>query len=306
MSRATYNNNPTPIAVNRMNFDIKNIQESKETLGLEGLYFSFSDGDQISTRYKMLIVGPEDSPYHNGFYFFDAQFPDQYPFHPMTMKSRTQGGGVRKHPNLYTCGKCCFSFLGTWAGPPWTACQNPKTVAASIRSVLTRYPLENEPGWEKIKDDRQKTYARLITFFNIKWAVVNIVENIPAEYMCFKDDIYKHFVSNYDKYVSTLEPFKKLDSTKEQSPTYGFSITYDTYSVLDRLENIYKAIAPQPKTSIIKPKTISIKVNKKKPTESASSLNVGTKMENGSGEQYIVKQKMRNGKEYKYWSKCKE
>ena len=168
MSRATYKDNPTPIAINRINFDIKQIEDSKDTLSIEGLYFNFdNESGDISTKYKMLIIGPADSPYEGGFYLFNSQFPDQYPFHPMTMKTCTQGGGVRKHPNLYTCGKCCFSFLGTWSGPPWTACQNPKTVAASIRSVMTEYPLENEPGWEKIKDERQKSYARLISYFNI-------------------------------------------------------------------------------------------------------------------------------------------
>ena len=46
-----------------------------------------------------------------------GQFPDNYPYYPMTMKIGTQGGGIRKHPNLYTGGKCCFSFLGIWQGP---------------------------------------------------------------------------------------------------------------------------------------------------------------------------------------------
>ena len=118
MSRVTYKNTPTPIAVNRMLFDKKSIEESKEVVNMEGLYFHFNLEGEIDTTYQQMIVGPSDSPYEGGFYLFRGQFPDQYPFHPMTMKSMTQGGGVRKHPNLYVCGKCCFSFLGTWHGPP--------------------------------------------------------------------------------------------------------------------------------------------------------------------------------------------
>ena len=81
----------------------------------------------ISTHYYQLLMGLKNSPYECGFYVFKGQFPDNYPFKPMTMKSLTQGGNVRKHPNFYVCGKCCFSFLGTWSGPPWTPCQNSKS-----------------------------------------------------------------------------------------------------------------------------------------------------------------------------------
>ena len=80
-----------------------------------------------------MLIGPEDSPYVGGFYTFDAQFPTNYPYFPMTAKTRTQGGSLhlKASLNLYVNGKCCFSFLGTWSGPPWTACQNPETVAVS-------------------------------------------------------------------------------------------------------------------------------------------------------------------------------
>ena len=129
----TYGDAPTPIAINRIKFDINKINDSKTILKNEGLFFNFgTNTDQISTYYKMLIIGPKDTPYEDGFYLFSCQFPDQYPFFPMRVKICTQGGGVRIHPNLYTCGKCCFSFLGTWSGPPWTACQNPTSVGSSI------------------------------------------------------------------------------------------------------------------------------------------------------------------------------
>jgi ubiquitin-protein ligase len=112
MHQATYNNNLTNIARNRINFDMKMIENSATELDKEGIYFSFKK-DVIDSVYYKLIVGPADTPYEGGFYFFSCKYPDQYPFHPMRVITQTQGGNVRKHPNLYVCGKCCFSFLGT-------------------------------------------------------------------------------------------------------------------------------------------------------------------------------------------------
>ncbi len=326
MSRVTYKNTPTPIAVNRMLFDKKSIEESKEVVNMEGLYFNFNLEGEIDTTYQQMIVGPSDSPYEGGFYLFRGQFPDQYPFHPMTMKSMTQGGGVRKHPNLYVCGKCCFSFLGTWHGPPWTACQNPKTVAASMRSVMIEFPLENEPGWEKIKDDRQVAYAKLIKFFNIKWAVCEIVENTPKEFMCFRNDIVSNFLKNYSVYLKNLSEFEDLDGYNQTSPTYGFSIKYDYYDTLDRLKNLYDKLSnvkpihpsllpqvtnlPESKNDDTKNanKSESGKKTKLKliPNELAKNLDIGTKMKNSKGEMYIVSVQTRNGKPYNIWKKYKE
>jgi len=347
MSRASYNNKPSPIAINRINFDIKQINDSKDILDIEGIYFAFDNtADEFNTNYKNLIIGPSDSPYEGGFYLFDGQFPDQYPFHPMTMKTRTQGGSVRKHPNLYTCSKCCFSFLGTWTGPPWTACQNPKTVAASIRSVMTKYPLENEPGWENVKDDRQNIYARLIRFFNLKWAVCEITEKIEtnSSFSCFTDDVYRNFLKYYPTYIKSLKEFEKLDGISEKSPTYGFSITYDYSNVKKRLEQLYKQLNKPLHPSMITPslekvlpkpvlhnkkhesvddelvvnngdevivdselpKQIKIKIPRKAPSEPAKNYELETKKTNDKGDMYIVKQRMRDGKTYKVWSRYKD
>ena len=124
-----YTNNPNNKAKSRIIFDSKEVSSDKDSLSQEGLYFNFKIDKIVDTQYHMLIVGPNDSPYSGGYYMFDCQFPDLYPFFPMKIISKTQGGDIRKHPNLYKNGKCCFSFLGTWSGPPWTACHNPKTVA---------------------------------------------------------------------------------------------------------------------------------------------------------------------------------
>jgi ubiquitin-protein ligase len=247
---STYDNKPNTMAINRINYDIKRLERDQDTLDKECIYFKFYDGNNIDTNYKQLIIGPTDTPYEGGFYLFKAQFPDQYPFHPPKMKTLTQGENVRKHPNLYVSGKCCFSFLGTWSGPPWTACQNPYTVAFSMRSVLTKEPLRNEPGYDKVNDDRQTIYENIIEFFNIKWAVYNVVNEIinksgiaGTKFKCFEKQIIKHFTINFDKYIQRLEKFKDKDNEVIKSPVYGFSIKINYSDLKKKLFSLFKIVS---------------------------------------------------------------
>jgi ubiquitin-protein ligase len=252
----TYNNSPTNIAINRIIFDRKAIESSLNELDIEGIYFNY-DETSISTHYKKLIIGPIDSPYVGGFYFFKAQYPDQYPFYPMKMTTITQGGNIRKHPNLYTTGKCCFSFLGTWSGPPWTAVQNCKTVAFSIRSVLTPNPIENEPGWENRKDAQTEAYTRIINYFNLRYAVIDMWYNTPSGFDVFRPMMAKQFYKNYNEYIKNIHKFKDLDNKTLSCSPYNLSIKVEYDYVLTNLQKIYSEI-------LIKYQNIINKVDNKK------------------------------------------
>ena len=288
MSKATYKNNPNNIAINRINHDILKLssEENKKISDSEHIYFKFyNDNDQtkFDTVYYQLIIGPENTPYEGGFYFFKAQFPDQYPFFPMKMKTLTQGGNVRKHPNLYKCGKCCFSFLGTWSGPPWTACQNPNSVAFSMRSVLTELPLKNEPGWENITSGQslskfnyyQETYAELIKYFNLKYGICSILEELLSGKKSekiyinkFREEVIDYARKNIDTYLSNLEYFKDKNNYTVKSPTYSFSLTYDYYDLKNRFTKI--------KNILIEKKVDGTKVNHEieKEKKNEKSVNV--------------------------------
>ena len=198
---------------------VKLSDKSKSRKSIALYYYSNGRPDnEVSTIYHKLLIGPDDTPYQKGFYLFEGQFPDNYPFKPMTMRTITQGSddgnktGIRKHPNLYVCGKCCFSFLGTWAGPPWTACNNAKSVAISMRSVMTKFPLENEPGYEREErnkvngifknQDLHDEYAGLISWFNIKHAVCGVIHKIDeVPYKYFKTEILEEFKKNYQYFI---------------------------------------------------------------------------------------------------------
>lgn len=102
---------------------------------------------------KVLIVGPEGTPYENGCFVFDVFLPSAYPNCPPKCQLRTTGGGtVRFNPNLYDCGKVCLSLLGTWQGEPWGPKSTLLQLFISIQSlIMVPHPYFNEPGWEPLQ-----------------------------------------------------------------------------------------------------------------------------------------------------------
>ena len=278
-SGATYNNNPSNRAKRRILFDVNSIKEESDEIKFQkGLYFNYNVDDTFDCKYQMLIVGPDDSPYVGGFYAFDGQFPDNYPYFPMTMKTRTHGGGIRKHPNLYTGGKCCFSFLGTWQGPPWTACQNPDTVGVSMRSVLTNNPIVNEPGWEKRNDDKTKLYENMIFYFNIRYGVVEFINELidkkgtGNEFRYFKETIFKHFMYHYEKgdYKNSIDRVKEYEGQCIKSPVYGFQVKFDVEYTKDNIDKIYKYVKNEIGESVTK--QIKESINEDVPINSNEEL----------------------------------
>lgn len=334
-SKNIYTDSPNPIAINRINYDRKLINDNNNVLDNEGIYFHFprDDNKTVSTHYYQLLIGPENSPYEYGFYVFKGQFPDNYPFKPMTMKSLTQGGNVRKHPNFYVCGKCCFSFLGTWSGPPWTPCQNSKNVAMSMRSVMTKYPLENEPGWENINSRRtsHEQYAKLIAYFNIKYAVVNILSNIETQFTYFKEPVIRNFIKNYQKYINIVNNLALKDQYEHKSPVYSFAIYVDKKLLISKLQSLYNKYSTHKEldkktdsceinnnnltsqvvntesfvnTESIVNKPLQKKVSSK-PKESASLYEKGYTCITKDNISYRVIEYKRGDKIQKRWCKCK-
>ncbi|TVU03170.1 hypothetical protein EJB05_51302 [Eragrostis curvula] len=101
---------------------------------------------------RAVMIGPQGTPYHDGLFFFDAQFPASYPATPPVVYYHS--GGLRMNPNLYNCGKVCLSLLGTWHGTScekWNAAQSTMLqVLISIQAlVLNEKPYFNEPGYER-------------------------------------------------------------------------------------------------------------------------------------------------------------
>ncbi|KAF7302969.1 UBIQUITIN-CONJUGAT-2 domain-containing protein [Mycena kentingensis (nom. inval.)] len=155
---------------------------------------------------KVLIAGPEDTPYAGGLFEFDVFIPLQYPNVPPLVHLRTTGGGsVRFNPNLYNEGKVCLSLLGTWPGRPeeqW----NPSTstllqVLVSIQSmILIETPYFNEPGHGKSnpKSPASVQYNTEIQRQTCRWAIVDWFSEGNRDCL-WKDVIVQHFSLRTDR-----------------------------------------------------------------------------------------------------------
>ena len=120
---------------------------------------------------RVLILGPETSPYGNGCFFFDISLGSSYPHKPPRVKYLTTGGGkYRFNPNLYQDGKVCLSLLGTWSGPGWQPGESTLLqVLVSIQSlILVDDPYFNEPGYQKSEGTQQGTTASQLYNANIR------------------------------------------------------------------------------------------------------------------------------------------
>ncbi|KAH8890245.1 UBC-like protein, partial [Thozetella sp. PMI_491] len=128
---------------------------------VSGLRTSLPDGIYVrhcSSRLdvmKVLITGPEGTPYENGLFEFDLFCPATFPNQPPRMQFRTTGAGtVRFNPNLYQCGKVCLSLLGTWSGQKWTEQSTILQILVSIQAMIFNdKPWYNEPGRERTPDE---------------------------------------------------------------------------------------------------------------------------------------------------------
>lgn len=107
---------------------------------------------------RAVIIGAEGTPYHDGLFFFDIQFPATYPNVPP--KVNYHAGGLRLNPNLYNCGKVCLSLLNTWDGRKderWLPRMSTMLqVLVSIQAlILNQNPYFNEPGYANLSGKPQ-------------------------------------------------------------------------------------------------------------------------------------------------------
>jgi baculoviral IAP repeat-containing protein 6 len=87
-------------------------------LSFSSTIFVRSDENRMDIM-KVLMTGPDGTPYSNGCFLFDVYFPNEYPTSPPSINLETTGNHtVRFNPNLYNDGKVCLSILNTWHGRP--------------------------------------------------------------------------------------------------------------------------------------------------------------------------------------------
>lgn len=224
--------------ISRLLKDVKNI--IKNPLTENGIYYIHDDSD-IMKGYA-LIIGPSDTPYFGGNYFFEFNYPSDYPHSPPKVTYCTNGNNVRFNPNLYVCGKVCVSLLNTWRGDQWTSCQSISTVLLTLCTLLSKDPLLNEPGVDKKHND-MNSYNEIIQYSNINIAVCDIIQKKNGVYMPFFENFYpfikENFYKNYDKVIEFAEKKNiefELQSKEFRTGFYNLRVNIDYNKVIEKLK----------------------------------------------------------------------
>jgi ubiquitin-conjugating enzyme E2 Z len=225
--------------INRLLKDVKQI--IKNPLIEQGIYYIHDDTDMLK-GYAM-IIGPSDTPYFGGFYFFEFSYPTDYPHSPPKVKYCTNGNNIRFNPNLYKDGKVCISLLNTWRGDQWTSCQTITTVLLTLCTLLCKNPLLNEPGVTSSHSD-MKNYTEIVEFSNINIAICDILSKKEGVYMPFFDNFYifakESFLTNYDKFILFAQNKSENNDVQNKclkTGFYGLNVHIDYVKLLNKLSN---------------------------------------------------------------------
>ena len=228
--------------ITRLLKDVKEI--IKNPLIDNGIYYKHDETDMLK-GYAM-IIGPEDTPYFGGFYFFEFVFTTDYPHSPPKVTYCTNGDSIRFHPNLYKCGKVCLSILNTWAGDQWTSCQTISTILLTLCTLLGKDPFLNEPGITKTHPDIN-SFNEIIDYKNIEIAILRMIEKNPHSFLpkfdIFYNDMKSIFLKNYEKILKHLEMMSVNESKIiKMTSHYNFVVRVNYKLLYENYKNVYESI----------------------------------------------------------------
>ena len=218
--------------IQRLVRDVKSMKN--EPLHDEGIFYKHDDTDML--KGYVMIIGPEDTPYFGGYYFFEFQFPSTYPFEPPKVTYETNNGYTRFHPNLYVTGKVCLSILNTWEGEKWSSVQTIRSVLLNLHSILTKNPLLNEPGITETHRDIDN-YNNIINYVNIDSAIIDIINKklLLSKYEIFYEDIILYFHKNKEKVLLFIKENQTKFTENKILKTYVYNLKQEINYV--QLEN---------------------------------------------------------------------
>tara|TARA_R110002072_G_scaffold63612_3_gene158053 strand:- start:626 stop:1342 length:717 start_codon:yes stop_codon:yes gene_type:complete len=220
---------------------VKDVREIiKNPLEEHGIYYFHNETDML--KGQAMVIGPKGTPYENGYYFFELDFPADYPHSPPKVTYFTNDGMTRFNPNLYKSGKVCISVLNTWRGEQWTACQTISSILLVLCTTLNNEPLLNEPGVRKNHRDYD-SYHQIITYKNFRIAIVEMLKGtmVRRQFPLFSDIIKKNFVDNYNDIMKNLDT-GQIENITLQTSLYNMTVSINYEKVKEELNTLYQKL----------------------------------------------------------------
>ena len=208
---------------------------------VENIYYHH-DENNIYKGYA-LIIGPNDTPYENGYYLFEFTFPENYPFSPPKVKFHTYDGQTRFNPNLYINGYVCLSILNTWEGEKWSACQSIKSILNTLMITLNETPLLNEPGITTHHKDFNN-YNQIIEYKNLEIGILKYLEksNLPYNFHVFYPCIVDSYIKNYENIILKCSNNEKNNGAYYINIYNNMSANVDYTNLNKKFNNIYNIL----------------------------------------------------------------
>lgn len=205
----------------------------------EGIYIHVNE-EKIDSL-QVMIIGPKETPYEGGYYFFVVKFPDDYPYSPPKVTYKTSDGTIRFNPNYYADGKVCLSLIGTFGENSWNPAVSLTTLLVTLQSRLNENPLINEPGHEKGDTNQHEDYKKYVLYYNFMYAIYHNLKKDPyAEIkecsLKFKEVMIENFLDNYSSYIEKLESHGK--SSGEISTIWSFKGKLDFGTPLSKMKEL--------------------------------------------------------------------
>ncbi|XP_066927802.1 (E3-independent) E2 ubiquitin-conjugating enzyme UBE2O-like isoform X2 [Clytia hemisphaerica] len=170
---------------------------------------------------SILITGPVGTPYEDGLFVFDLQYPDNYPIDPPNVHYHAFCTD-RLNPNLYQEGKVCVSLLGTWTGKgneTWTSKSTVHQLLLSIQGlILNAEPYFNEAGYEKQRGtvegkENSRVYNEMALIKMIE-SLRNMIQRPPK---VFQDEIRQHFQEKLPRFIQRMEHWLSMEGASSST-----------------------------------------------------------------------------------------
>jgi ubiquitin-conjugating enzyme E2 O len=170
---------------------------------------------------RILIIGPNETPYEYAPFVIDFHLPSTYPQSPPDafFHSWTNGNGP-VNPNLYEDGKICLSLLGTWhtdeRNESWSPAKSTllQVLVSIMGLVLVKEPYYNEAGYDVHRSAPEtKLSSALYTeraYFRARAFITHALSNDVSPFSTELDYLYRSEAENAPKLLD-----KAINAAKE-------------------------------------------------------------------------------------------